>query len=303
MQAAASQAAPTQEKLLPLGDDDVIRVRQQPMVKNTTQPASQATPIAVQSQVQISAQRFLQQRQMRVANESANVNTSHKATLGAATATTVVFASIQVAAPLVQKMDQLNLLSQGATKAANGLEPQALGSYTGANFKAAAQLHAASIAPESASIDLGQRFTDALLGDVGAQQAARQMQDQMGQQLQRMVMEGRWQASLSLKPAHLGQVSVNLVMEEGVLQTQLLSGNAAVRELLEASLPRLREQLEQSGLQLADVSVGSENKGQHQTHLEQPDWQLSQAKDAPTLGAPETAVKSSTHDGDLDTFA
>jgi flagellar hook-length control protein FliK len=101
----------------------------------------------------------------------------------------------------------------------------------------------------------------------------------------------------------LGQVSVNLVMEEGVLQTQLLSGNAAVRELLEASLPRLREQLEQSGLQLADVSVGSENKGQHQTHLEQPDWQLSQAKDAPTLGAPETAVKSSTHDGDLDTFA
>jgi len=56
-------------------------------------------------------------------------------------------------------------------------------------------------------------------------------------------------------------------------------------------------------LQLADVSVGSENKGQHQTHLEQPDWQLSQAKDAPTLGAPETAVKSSTHDGDLDTFA
>ena len=310
MQTAASQTAPTQAKPLPLGDDDVIRVRQEPRFNNTPQPpaqtATQIAPTAAQSQVQVSAHSFLQQRQTRVANEPANVNTTHKAVLGAATGATAVFASIQLASPLVQKLDQLNLLSQASTKAPIGLEPQALGSYTGANFKAAAQLHAApsaSLASESATIDLGQRFTAALQGDVGAQQAARQMQDQMGQQLQRMVMEGRWQANLSLRPAHLGQVSVNLVMEEGVLQTQLMSGNAAVRELLEASLPRLREQLEQSGLQLADVSVGSESKGQHQAQVAQPDWQLSQARDTSALSAADTSVKTSNHDGDLDTFA
>ncbi|HIG37398.1 MAG TPA: hypothetical protein EYQ12_07840 [Oceanospirillaceae bacterium] len=77
----------------------------------------------------------------------------------------------------------------------------------------------------------------------------------------------------------------------------------AVRELLEASLPRLREQLEQSGLQLADVSVDGDRKGQHQTQVEQPDWQLSQAGDTSALNASEPAVKTCADDGGLDTFA
>jgi flagellar hook-length control protein FliK len=90
-----------------------------------------------------------------------------------------------------------------------------------------------------------------------------------------------------------------------VLQTQLLSGNAGVRELLESSLPRLREQLESSGLQLADVSVGSDSRGQQQTRGEEPDWQLSQAarntNEDPVSMA--SANNRSGHDGDVDTFA
>jgi flagellar hook-length control protein FliK len=95
------------------------------------------------------------------------------------------------------------------------------------------------------------------------------------------------------------------MMEDGVLQTQLLSGNAGVRELLESSLPRLREQLEGSGLQLSDVSVASDNQGQQQSRGEEPDWQLTQAVRTPSAEQmPTTAVNNrSSHDGDVDTFA
>jgi flagellar hook-length control protein FliK len=160
-------------------------------------------------------------------------------------------------------------------------------------------------APEVSTMDLGQRFTSLMQGDSSAQLAARQMQDQIGQQLQRMVKEGRWQANLSLNPARLGQVSINLVMEDGVLQTQLLSGNAGVRELLESNLPRLREQLEGSGLELADVSVGSDGRSQQQSSSEQPDWQLSQMVTRSNEESTPTATteKRSGHDGDVDTFA
>jgi flagellar hook-length control protein FliK len=298
---------------LPLSDADVIKMRS----SLGASTASVTTP-------QVATQSFLQQRQARVENQMLdkktalantinNVLTQTKAQVVSSTGSSAAtsYASIMLAPSLVQKIDQLTGLTSTTTSTSNSLESQALGSYTGASFKAAAPLAnvsaAAGYAPnvEISTMDLGQRFTSLMQGDSPAQLAARQMQDQVGQQLQRMVKEGRWQANLSLNPARLGQVSINLVMEDGVLQTQLLSGNAGVRELLESSLPRLKEQLESSGLQLADVSVGSDSRGQQQTRGEEPDWQLSQAvrntnEDPVSMAA---AHNRSGHDGDVDTFA
>jgi flagellar hook-length control protein FliK len=180
------------------------------------------------------------------------------------------------------------------------------GSYTDANLKTISSI--ANVAPtttsDTPSMDLGQRFASLMLGDSAAQIAARQMQNQLGQQLQRMVKEGRWQANLSLNPARLGHVNINLLMEDGVLQTQILSANAGVRELLEASLPRLKDQLEQSGMQLSSVSVGSHNTGQNKRHSDQPDWNLTQvgseANDNASVAGTTNRAK---HDGDIDTFA
>jgi len=162
----------------------------------------------------------------------------------------------------------------------------------------------AAPAIDAPTMDIGQRFTNLMQGDAAAQLSARQMQDQLGQQLQRMVKEGRWQANLSLNPARLGQVNISLVMEDGVLKTQLLSSNPGVRELLESSLPKLRDQLADSGLQLADVSVGAESRGHQQARGEQPDWQLSQTvKSTSEEQIPMAASHRSNHDGDVDTFA
>ena len=281
---------------------------------------------------QMATQSFLQQREARAVNQMADkkmalantlnimltkaqasgVPTSQlNAASAAASNAAATLTGITLTPLLVQKLDQFTGVSLAASSTANFLEAPALVSYTGANFKAAASLThgpsslGAATSSDASGMDLSQRFTSLMQGDGPAQAAARLVQDQLGQQLQRMVKEGRWQANLSLNPARLGQVSINLIMEDGVLQTQLLSGNAGVRELLESSLPRLREQLETSGLQLAGVSVGHDGQGQQQTHGEKPDWQLSETvRNTPTEEIPSTRLgNNSGHDGDVDTFA
>ena len=279
---------------------------------------------------QMATQSFLQQRQSKAVSPQAEIKTGLANTINktltqakgkltssagatsSAASVTSTYASITLAPSLVQKLDQFTGLPSPVASSMNALESNTLGSYTGANFKAAAPLASlpamatvgAAPAIDAPTMDIGQRFTNLMQGDSAAQMGARQMQDQIGQQLQRMVKEGRWQANLSLNPARLGQVNISLVMEDGVLKTQLLSSNPGVRELLESSLPKLRDQLADSGLQLADVSVGADSRGHQQARGEQPDWQLSQTvKSTSEEQIPMAASHRSNHDGDVDTFA
>ncbi len=326
-------------KALPLNDKDVIKVRNQTITatannKVSSSNSSGVTPSFVSAAPQMATQSFFQQRQSKAVSPQTEIKTglantinkaltqakgkltstagnSASATSSAASVTST-YASITLAPSLVQKLDQFTGLPSPVASSMNALESNTLGSYTGANFKAAAPLTslsamttvAAAPAIDAPTMDIGQRFTNLTQGDSYAQMGARQMQDQIGQQLQRMVKDGRWQANLSLNPARLGQVNISLVMEDGVLKTQLLSSNPGVRELLESSLPKLRDQLADSGLQLADVSVGADSGGHQQTRGEQPDWQLSQTvKNTSEEQIPMAASHRSNHDGDVDTFA
>ena len=326
-------------KALPLNDKDVIKVRNQTITatannKVSSSNSSGVTPSFVSAAPQMATQSFFQQRQSKAVSPQTEIKTglantinkaltqakgklastagnSASATSSAASVTST-YASITLAPSLVQKLDQFTGLPSPVASSMNALESNTLGSYTGANFKAAAPLTslstmttvAAAPAIDAPTMDIGQRFTNLMQGDSSAQMGARQMQDQIGQQLQRMVKDGRWQANLSLNPARLGQVNISLVMEDGVLKTQLLSSNPGVRELLESSLPKLRDQLVGSGLQLADVSVGADSGGHQQTRGEQPDWQLSQTvKNTSEEQIPMAASHHSNHDGDVDTFA
>jgi flagellar hook-length control protein FliK len=322
-------------KALPLNDKDVIKVRNQTIAATANNNVSSSTSAGVTPSVvpvtpQMATQSFLQQRQSKAVSPQTEIKTGLANTINktltqakgkltssagatsSAASVTSTYASITLAPSLVQKLDQFTGLPSPVASSMNALESNTLGSYTGANFKAAAPLASlpamatvgAAPAIDAPTMDIGQRFTNLMQGDGAAQLSARQMQDQLGQQLQRMVKEGRWQANLSLNPARLGQVNISLVMEDGVLKTQLLSSNPGVRELLESSLPKLRDQLADSGLQLADVSVGADSRGHQQARGEQPDWQLSQTvKSTSEEQIPMAASHRSNHDGDVDTFA
>ena len=320
---------------MPLNDKDVIKVRNQTIAATANNNVSSSTSAGVTPSVvpvtpQMATQSFLQQRQSKAVSPQTEIKTGLANTINktltqakgklissagatsSAASVTSTYASITLAPSLVQKLDQFTGLPSPVASSMNALESNTLGSYTGANFKAAAPLASlpamatVGVAPaiDAPAMDIGQRLTNLMQGDGAAQLSARQMQDQLGQQLQRMVKEGRWQANLSLNPARLGQVNISLVMEDGVLKTQLLSSNPGVRELLESSLPKLRDQLADSGLQLADVSVGADSRGHQQARGEQPDWQLSQmVKNTSEEQIPMAASHRSNHDGDVDTFA
>lgn len=84
-------------------------------------------------------------------------------------------------------------------------------------------------------------------------------------------------AELKLHPAHLGPIEISLQLNgDQQLTAQFISHHPAVREAIEANLPRLREIMAESGITLADTSVSADTpqqqaengqSGSHYRHL------------------------------------
>jgi flagellar hook-length control protein FliK len=64
-------------------------------------------------------------------------------------------------------------------------------------------------------------------------------------------------AQLSLNPAHLGPLDVQIRMTGAQVNLVLSSDHADTRHAMESSLPKLREMFSDQGIQLGDLSVGS----------------------------------------------
>jgi flagellar hook-length control protein FliK len=60
---------------------------------------------------------------------------------------------------------------------------------------------------------------------------------------------------LTLKPEHLGDVSVRIASREGVVTALIVTGTETVRDLLEQGLGRLREVMEGQGIRVDEINV------------------------------------------------
>ena len=67
---------------------------------------------------------------------------------------------------------------------------------------------------------------------------------------------------VKLNPANLGPLDIQLNLQQDQLSVSLVSQHAPVRELLDQALPRLRELLAESGLNLVDVGVSDQTPDQ-----------------------------------------
>jgi flagellar hook-length control protein FliK len=77
---------------------------------------------------------------------------------------------------------------------------------------------------------------------------------------QRMVAQaqrGQWQLRFALNPQNLGRVEIDMQMRGGELEATLGALNPATRELLQDALPKLREMLQQLGMDVASLNIGS----------------------------------------------
>ena len=87
------------------------------------------------------------------------------------------------------------------------------------------------------------------------QQLADQMADAIGERMIREFERGHWNLRLMLKPAHLGHIEVEMRMRAGELDASFAAPQAATRELLQDGLSRLKDNLNQMGMDVASLDV------------------------------------------------
>ncbi len=79
--------------------------------------------------------------------------------------------------------------------------------------------------------------------------------DELGARMQVMMRDGMREARLQLNPAELGRLQVTISAEGDQARVVFLADSGVARDAIEQSLPRLREMLEENGLQLAHADV------------------------------------------------
>lgn len=86
--------------------------------------------------------------------------------------------------------------------------------------------------------------------------------DAFGSRIAWMAEQRVGHAEIRVSPDHLGTIDVRLQLDGTRVNAEFHSAQADVRHALESSLPRLREMLGQSGLQLGQADVGQRQNGQ-----------------------------------------
>jgi len=88
--------------------------------------------------------------------------------------------------------------------------------------------------------------------------------DALGQKVVWMAGQQQQVAELHLNPPNLGPMEVRLTISNDQISAQFVSHQPAVREAIEAAMPRLREMFADSGMTLGNASVSSDSLPQRQ---------------------------------------
>lgn len=88
--------------------------------------------------------------------------------------------------------------------------------------------------------------------------------DALGQKVVWMAGQQTQVAELHLNPPHLGPMEVRLSVSNDQVSALFVSHQPAVREAIEAAMPRLREMFADSGMTLGNATVGSDSLPQQQ---------------------------------------
>ncbi|UQN41350.1 flagellar hook-length control protein FliK [Agarivorans sp. B2Z047] len=85
---------------------------------------------------------------------------------------------------------------------------------------------------------------------------------ELNQRVQYMLSQGMQKAEIRLDPAELGSMQIRLQMnQDQQVSVQIQVQNPQAREALEQTMPRLREMLQQQGIELGQNQVSQQNQG------------------------------------------
>ena len=100
--------------------------------------------------------------------------------------------------------------------------------------------------------------------EMAAPVGSREFGTEMGSRLVWMATNNHQVAELRIDPPQLGPVEVRLSIANDQASLSFASPHAAVRDAIQASLPRLQDMLQGLGISLGNVSVGAEGFGSGQ---------------------------------------
>lgn len=123
---------------------------------------------------------------------------------------------------------------------------------------------------------------------------------QIAQHVASFVRQGDEFAEINLTPPHLGKISARITLENDQATVVLTAPSSEIREIMEASLPKLSSLLEEAGLTLADANV----EGQAQNNAdEEPTQRQANSDTAEIANEKPTTPLRETVRGLLDAYA
>lgn len=93
--------------------------------------------------------------------------------------------------------------------------------------------------------------------------------EKLSDNIQLMLSKNLKSVDIRLDPPEMGKVHIRLNMNNDLANVQFTVTNQHAREMIEQSMPKLREMLSQQGVQLADTSVSQQNTGSQQQQAQQ----------------------------------
>lgn len=155
----------------------------------------------------------------------------------------------------VASPELLDSLSPGATEssASPGAHPNPLSGHSGQRLDPAAAARLAASNPDAAA---GAPETGPAQRSENIQNLAEKMGQAVGERILSEIEKGQWHLKLSLRPATLGHIEVEMRMRSGELDAVFTTSQALTRELLQESLPKLKDTLNQMGMDVASFHVG-----------------------------------------------
>ncbi|MTC60338.1 flagellar hook-length control protein FliK [Providencia rustigianii] len=137
-------------------------------------------------------------------------------------------------------------------------------------------------------------------------------QQQLSQHMLFFSRQGVSQAQIRLHPEELGSLNVHLRIEDNQAVMHFVSPHSHVRAAMESMMPILRNALQESGIHLAQGSVGQENTSSQSGAEQQPNQRDGQLHSThPSVGvvgiseanASTSHTKLPTRQGGINTFA
>jgi len=127
---------------------------------------------------------------------------------------------------------------------------------------------------------------------------------ELGSKVVWMVGQNIQTAQIQITPREMGPIEIRISVQQDQATVNFTAQNGQTREAIESALPRLREMLDQSGLQLAHTDVSDQQTEQQETRFSGDEGREGDDRIADTEGDPAVAVSTSaTINGLVDFYA